>query len=40
MLASAVFMPLAVFWTGADWASVARRPPGVGGYGPIFQEIR
>ena len=25
----AVFVPLAVFWTGADWASVARHLPGV-----------
>jgi hypothetical protein len=26
-----VLVPLAVFWTGADWASVAARLPGVGG---------
>lgn len=30
MLAISVFVPLAVFWTGADWASVAARLPGVG----------
>jgi len=30
MLALVVFIPMAVFWTGADWASVARHLPGVG----------
>jgi hypothetical protein len=30
MLAIVVFIPMAVFWTGADWASVARHLPGVG----------
>jgi hypothetical protein len=30
MLAISIFIPLAVFWTGADWASVAARLPGVG----------
>jgi hypothetical protein len=29
MLAISVFIPLAVFWTGADWALVAARLPGV-----------
>jgi hypothetical protein len=29
MLAISIFIPLAVFWTGADWASVAARLPGV-----------
>jgi hypothetical protein len=29
MGALSVFVPLAVFWTGADWASVAERLPGV-----------
>ena len=27
---AAVLVPLAVFWTGADWASIAARLPGVG----------
>ena len=31
MLTVSVAIPLAVFWTGADWASVAARLPGVGG---------
>ena len=30
LLAISVLIPLAVFWTGADWASVAARLPGVG----------
>jgi hypothetical protein len=30
MLAISIFIPLAVFWTGADWASIARHLPGVG----------
>ena len=30
MLAVSVFVPLIVFWTGADWASVAARLPGIG----------
>ncbi len=30
MAAATVLVPLAVFWTGADWASVAARLPGVG----------
>jgi hypothetical protein len=30
MLAISVAIPLVVFWTGADWASVAARLPGVG----------
>lgn len=30
MLAISVFIPLAVFWTGADWASIAARLPGLG----------
>jgi hypothetical protein len=30
MLAISVAIPLAVFWTGADWAGVAERLPGVG----------
>lgn len=30
MLAISIFIPLAVFWSGADWASVAARLPGVG----------
>jgi hypothetical protein len=29
MLAVSVFVPLAKFWTGADWASIAARLPGV-----------
>ena len=29
MLAISIFIPLTVFWTGADWASVAARLPGV-----------
>lgn len=29
MLAISIFIPLAVFWSGADWASVARQLPGV-----------
>jgi len=29
MGAISVFVPLAVFWTGADWASIAARLPGV-----------
>lgn len=29
MAALAILTPLAVFWTGADWASVARNLPGV-----------
>lgn len=29
MGALSVFVPLAVFWTGADWASIAARLPGV-----------
>jgi len=29
MGAVSVFVPLAVFWTGADWASIAARLPGV-----------
>jgi hypothetical protein len=29
MLALSVFIPLAVFWTGVDWASTARHLPGV-----------
>jgi hypothetical protein len=29
MLAISIFIPLAVFWTGADWASIAARLPGV-----------
>ena len=29
MGALSVFVPLAVFWTGADWASIASRLPGV-----------
>ena len=29
MLALSIAVPLAVFWTGADWASVAARLPGV-----------
>jgi hypothetical protein len=29
MLAISIFIPLAVFWTGADGASVAARLPGV-----------
>lgn len=31
LLAISIFIPLAVFWTGSDWASVASRLPGVGG---------
>jgi hypothetical protein len=31
MLAISVAIPLAVFWTGANWAGVAARLPGVGG---------
>jgi cytochrome bd-type quinol oxidase subunit 2 len=31
MLALVTFIPLTVFWTGADWASVAAKLPGVGG---------
>lgn len=31
MLAVSVAVPLLVFWTGADWASVAAKLPGVGG---------
>jgi hypothetical protein len=30
MLALVVFIPMTVFWTGADWASVAAHLPGVG----------
>lgn len=30
MAAVSIFIPLAVFWAGADWASVARHLPGVG----------
>jgi uncharacterized membrane protein YozB (DUF420 family) len=30
MLAVSVLIPLAIFWTGADWSSVARHLPGVG----------
>ena len=30
MLALVTFIPMAVFWTGADWASIARHLPGVG----------
>lgn len=29
LLAASIFIPLAVFWTGADWAAVATRLPGV-----------
>jgi cytochrome bd-type quinol oxidase subunit 2 len=29
MLALVTFIPLLVFWTGADWASIARHLPGV-----------
>jgi cytochrome bd-type quinol oxidase subunit 2 len=29
--AASVLVPLLIFWTGADWASVARNLPGVGG---------
>lgn len=29
LAALSVFVPLAVFWTGADWASVAARLPGI-----------
>ena len=31
MLLVSIAIPLTVFWTGADWASVAARLPGVGG---------
>lgn len=31
LLAISIVIPLAVFWTGADWASIAARLPGVGG---------
>ena len=31
LAAVSVLVPLAVFWTGADWASVARQLPGVAG---------
>jgi hypothetical protein len=31
MAAMTVAIPLAVFWSGADWAAVARQLPGVGG---------
>ena len=31
MLAVSIAIPLIVFWTGADWASVARNLPGVAG---------
>jgi hypothetical protein len=31
MLAISIFIPLAVFWTAADWAAIAARLPGVGG---------
>jgi hypothetical protein len=30
MLAIPIFVPLFVFWTGADWAAIARHLPGVG----------
>jgi hypothetical protein len=30
LFAISIFIPLAVFWTGADWASIAARLPGVG----------
>lgn len=30
MLALVTFIPLTVFWTGADWASIAAKLPGVG----------
>jgi hypothetical protein len=31
LAAMTVAIPLAVFWTGFDWASVAAKLPGVGG---------
>jgi hypothetical protein len=31
LAAVTVAIPLAVFWTGFDWASVAAKLPGVGG---------
>ena len=31
MLAVSIFVPIAVFWSGADWASVAAQLPGVRG---------
>lgn len=30
LVATTVLVPLLVFWTGADWASVARHLPGIG----------
>jgi hypothetical protein len=29
LLAVSIAIPLAVFWTGADWASIAAKLPGV-----------
>ena len=30
MLVASIALPLSVFWTGADWASIAAELPGVG----------
>jgi hypothetical protein len=30
MLVASIALPLVVFWTGADWASIAAELPGVG----------